>query len=74
MCGCLNNSKITNKQRGTKLNKQDLYSFTTEGESYEKSRQIKINRKGKYTTNWIMTNKLFCILFYKAQLMQTSFK
>lgn len=51
MCGCLNNFKITNKQRGTKLNKQDLYSFTTEGESYEKSRQIKINRKGKYTTN-----------------------
>lgn len=35
MCGCLNNFKITNKQRGTKLKKQDLYSFTTEEESYE---------------------------------------
>lgn len=48
MCGCLNNFKITNKQRGTKLNKQDLYSFTTERESYEqeqtnKNKQTKEN-------------------------------
>lgn len=48
MCGCLNNFKITNKQRGKKLNKQDLYSFTTEGESYEqeqtnKNKQTKEN-------------------------------